>query len=149
MAVNVQANQIEAATGVLQDDTFHAMKIGNEQDGLAEGDRGTAGVEQILNSNLEATAPLNVTSDRLVAAVLIDATGIINMHDGVGARFGDFETLNSASVTDFRDVNDCNGMVQNNARVLNPTVALKSTVGEWLLVMIEWILLTNLGQKLQ
>ncbi|OIT06668.1 hypothetical protein A4A49_33982 [Nicotiana attenuata] len=73
-------------------------QIGNLEDGLAEGDRGTAGVEQILPvpcdnavlgkqlaivvSNLEATVPLNGTSDRLVAAVSTDATGIVDMQDG-------------------------------------------------------------------
>ncbi|OIT26864.1 hypothetical protein A4A49_23727 [Nicotiana attenuata] len=145
-----------------------AAQIGNVEDGLAEGDRGTAGVEQILPvpcdnavpgkqsatvvSNLEATVPLNVTSDRLVAAVSTDATGIVDMQDGkeldraasvvdgkaqnilqqtatTKPKDGGFETLDCAAVTASMDVKNSNGIVQTNTRVLNPIVALKPTAG--------------------
>ncbi|OIT40524.1 hypothetical protein A4A49_04470 [Nicotiana attenuata] len=74
-----------------------AAQIGNVEDGLAYGNRGSAGVEQsllvpydnavpgkqsaIVLSNLEATVPLNVTSERAIVMGSTDGSGIIGVRD--------------------------------------------------------------------
>lgn len=74
-----------------------SAKIGNVEDGLADGNRGLAGVEQSLHvpyenavpgkysaivvSNLEATVPLSVTSDRAVVVGSTDASRIVGVQE--------------------------------------------------------------------
>ncbi|OIT00680.1 hypothetical protein A4A49_06915 [Nicotiana attenuata] len=73
-------------------------QIGNVEDGLADVNRGSTCVEHsllvpcgnavsgkqsaIVVSNLEATVPLNVTSDRVIVVGSTDATGVVGVQDG-------------------------------------------------------------------